>query len=50
MFSSFPNKIKKYSSQKFDYFTKNNPDGTAETDIEKEAGPDNKVNKVLVKG
>ena len=48
MFRSFPNKTKKYSSQKFDYFTKNNPDESAETDIEKDAGL--KKNKVFGKG
>ena len=42
MISSFPNKIKKYSSQKFDYFTKNNLNESAETDIEKEAGLEKK--------
>ena len=42
MFSSFPTKTKKSSSQKLDYFTKNNPDESAGTDIEKEAGLEKK--------
>ena len=42
MFSSFPTKKKKSSSQKFDHFTENNPDESAETENEKEAGLEKK--------
>ena len=42
MFSSFPTKIKKSSSQKFDYFTDNNLDESAGTESEKEAGLEKK--------
>ena len=42
MFISFPTKIKKSSSQKFDYFTKNNPDELAGIENEKEAGLEKK--------
>ena len=42
MFSSFPTKIKKSSSQKFDHFTENNLDESAGTENEKEAGLEKK--------
>ena len=42
MFSSFPTKTKKSSSQKFDHFTENNPDESAGTGNEKEAGLEKK--------
>ena len=42
MFSSFPTKTKKSSSQKFDHFTENNLDESAGTEIEKEAGLEKK--------
>ena len=42
MFSSFPNKTKKSSSQKFDHFTENNVDESAGTENEKEAGLEKK--------
>ena len=42
MFSSFPTKTKKSSSQKFDHFTENNLDELAETENEKEAGLEKK--------
>ena len=42
MFSSFPTKTKKSSSQKFDHFTENNLDESAGTENEKEAGLEKK--------
>ena len=42
MFSSFPTKTKKSSSHKFDHFTENNLDESAETVNEKEAGLEKK--------
>ena len=42
MFSSFPTKTKKSSSQKFDHFTENNVDELAGTENEKEAGLEKK--------
>ena len=45
MFSSFPTKTKKSSSQKFDHFTENNPDESAGTENEKEAGLEKKENQ-----
>ena len=42
MFSSFPTKTKKSSSQKFDHFTGNNLDESAGTENEKEAGLEKK--------
>ena len=42
MFSSFPTKTKKSSSQNFDHFTENNLDELAETESEKEAGLEKK--------
>ena len=45
MFSSFTTKTKKSSSQKFDHFTENNPDESAGTEKEKEAGLEKKEKK-----
>ena len=42
MFSNFPTKTKKSSSQKFDHFTENNVDESAGTENEKEAGLEKK--------
>ena len=43
IFSSFPNKTKKSSSQKFDHFTEHNIDKSAGTENEKEADLEKKV-------
>ena len=42
MFSSFPAKTKKSSSHKFDHFTENNLDESAETENDKEMGLEKK--------
>ena len=42
MFSSFPTKTKKSSSQKFDHFTESNIDESSGTENEKEAGLEKK--------
>ena len=42
MFSSFPTKTKKSSSQKFDHFLETNADESAGTENEKEAGLEKK--------
>jgi hypothetical protein len=50
MFSSFPTKTKKPSSQKFDHFTENNVDELAGTENEKEAGLEKKEKQSFGKG
>ena len=42
MFSNFPTKTKKSSSQKFDHFTENNVDESSGTEKDKEAGLEKK--------